>query len=398
MLAKQRPAEQADPALRPPPRVPVEQRRRHRRAEGAGSSARRSTRSSAATRACPATQSPGSTCCPRCRSTASAHRDDLRQALDRAVGDSATRRPLGRAWACSSGRRSRSSPRPRRGGRSTCRASRRKLRERYGTDPGSDRSIEARKFGGLPHLGQTFLLARRLIEAGVRLVTVMTGRRIDQAWDTHRDHFGLMKKSLLPAVRPRLLGTARGHARPRPARGHAGGGDGRVRPHAEDRPRSRAARGGQEQRPRPLAVLLHGAVRRRAASRAARCTAPPTRSPPTRATTPSTPEDIAATIYTALGIALDLELHDGQDKPYTLCTGKPIGARWGRPVEGLLGGKHPTGRFRSWRTSSDLNRHPDIAGNSRGCTSRRAVPGDSPPPGRSGSGCRRRCGHRRCRR
>ena len=38
-----------------------------------------------------------------------------------------------------------------------------------------------------------------------------------------------------------------------------------------------------------------------------------------------TPEDIAATIYTALGHDPTLELHDPQDKPYTLCTGKPIG-------------------------------------------------------------------------
>ena len=72
------------------------------------------------------------------------------------------------------------------------------VRERYGTDPGTDRGLEARKFGGLPHIGQTFLLARRLIEAGTRLVTVMTGRRIDQAWDTHRDHFGLMRRALCP--------------------------------------------------------------------------------------------------------------------------------------------------------------------------------------------------------
>ena len=37
------------------------------------------------------------------------------------------------------------------------------------------------------------------------------------------------------------------------------------------------------------------------------------------------PGEIAATIYTALGIDLVLELRDGQDKPYTLCTGKAIG-------------------------------------------------------------------------
>jgi hypothetical protein len=42
------------------------------------------------------------------------------------------------------------------------------------------------------------LLARRLIESGVRLVTLITGRRIDQAWDTPRQHFGLLKRSLCP--------------------------------------------------------------------------------------------------------------------------------------------------------------------------------------------------------
>ncbi len=45
-----------------------------------------------------------------------------------------------------------------------------------------------------------------------------------------------------------------------------------------------------------------------------------------RSNNPVTPEDVAATIYTVLGIPLDLELRGGQDKPYTLCTGKPIGA------------------------------------------------------------------------
>ena len=73
-----------------------------------------------------------------------------------------------------------------------------RVRERYGFDHAADRSLEARQFGGLPHLGQTMLLARRLIEAGVRLVTVITGRHYDQAWDTHRNHHGLLRRSLCP--------------------------------------------------------------------------------------------------------------------------------------------------------------------------------------------------------
>lgn len=72
------------------------------------------------------------------------------------------------------------------------------VRERYGLDPRNPRTKEARQFGGLPHLGQCLLLARRLIEAGVRVVTVCTGARYDQSWDTHRDHFPLLKRSILP--------------------------------------------------------------------------------------------------------------------------------------------------------------------------------------------------------
>ncbi len=72
------------------------------------------------------------------------------------------------------------------------------VRERYGLDPDNPRNKEARQFGGLPHLGQSLLLARRLIEAGVRVVTVCTGARYDQSWDTHRQHFPLLKRSILP--------------------------------------------------------------------------------------------------------------------------------------------------------------------------------------------------------
>jgi hypothetical protein len=43
-------------------------------------------------------------------------------------------------------------------------------------------------------------------------------------------------------------------------------------------------------------------------------------------------------------------------------------------------------------------RRAAIAGNSEGCTCRPADPGEPPPPGRTGSGCRRRRGRRQCRR
>src|SRR4029079_17733597 len=55
------------------------------------------------------------------------------------------------------------------------------LRDRYGRTP----------------FGQGLLLARRLVEAGVGLVTVNWARD-DAFWDTHADNFGKLKRDLLP--------------------------------------------------------------------------------------------------------------------------------------------------------------------------------------------------------
>ena len=44
------------------------------------------------------------------------------------------------------------------------------------------------------------------------------------------------------------------------------------------------------------------------------------------ARTRSRPEDMAATVYAALGIDPATEMHDGLGKPYTLCPGRPITA------------------------------------------------------------------------
>ncbi|OAI48076.1 hypothetical protein AYO44_01350 [Planctomycetaceae bacterium SCGC AG-212-F19] len=61
------------------------------------------------------------------------------------------------------------------------------LRDRYGRNP----------------LGQSCLLARRLVEAGVKLVTVCSafGGKVPQdAWDTHKDNFRSLKNKLLPPM------------------------------------------------------------------------------------------------------------------------------------------------------------------------------------------------------
>src|SRR5262249_42941485 len=48
---------------------------------------------------------------------------------------------------------------------------------------------------GRHRLGQSLLLARRLVEAGVRFVTVS-----DPGWDTHADNFKSLKNHLMPRI------------------------------------------------------------------------------------------------------------------------------------------------------------------------------------------------------
>lgn len=196
------------------------------------------------------------------------------------------------------------------------------MRERYGVDPGSDRSIEARKFGGLPHLGQCLLLARRLIEAGVRLTTVVTGRRIDQAWDTHRDHFPLLKQSLLPpfdrafsalledmaerGLLDETLVVAMGEFGRTPKLGYVTSNAG-------------AAKNGRDHWPFCYTVMFAGAGVPGGMVYGAsdRHGAYPARDP-------VTPEDIAATIYAALGVPEDTEVRDALGQPHALIRGRAI--------------------------------------------------------------------------
>jgi hypothetical protein len=66
------------------------------------------------------------------------------------------------------------------------------IRERYGIFPGY-RSTRVFAGGDAPNWGQRVLLARRLVEAGVRLVTVDC-----RWWDTHEDNFWSLKNEFLP--------------------------------------------------------------------------------------------------------------------------------------------------------------------------------------------------------
>ncbi len=196
------------------------------------------------------------------------------------------------------------------------------IRERYGLPDRVDRSVEARKFGGLPHLGQCLLLARRLIEAGVRLVTVCTGRRIDQSWDTHRQHFPLLKKSLLPytdrafsalledlaerGLLDETLVVAMGEFGRTPKLGQITSGAG-------------ADAAGRDHWPHCYTVLIAGGgIRPGTVYGASDAFAAYPKS------NAVTPEDIAATIYHALGIPPETVIYDSLDRPQVVALGTPI--------------------------------------------------------------------------
>ena len=168
--------------------------------------------------------------------------------------------------------------------------------------------------------GQSLLLARRLIQAGVSVVQANMGRV--QNWDTHGDNFGRLKKQLLPPLdravaallddlegrgllgetmvlvlgefgrTPRVVGTGRDHWAPCFSGLFAGGG----------------VRGGQ--------VI----------GRSDRIGAYP-------ATTPFAPDDVGATVYHMLGVNPAAEVRDRQDRPVQLNRGKVIAALFsGRPA------------------------------------------------------------------
>ena len=92
---------------------------------------------------------------------------------------------------------------------------------------------------GRTKLGQSLLLARRLVEAGVTFVTVDAG-----GWDTHANNFEALKTKKLPEFDRAWAGLMQDMHAPRPDEEHAGAGLGRVRPDAADQ---------QGRRPRPLA-------------------------------------------------------------------------------------------------------------------------------------------------
>jgi hypothetical protein len=172
------------------------------------------------------------------------------------------------------------------------------LRERYGMDP----------------FGQSALAARRLIEAGVRFVTITTG-----GWDTHGQNFNALSKNLLPKLDTTLSALIRDLS----DRGlleqttvYCAGEFGRTPKINKN--------SGRDHWARSMACVLAGGGFK--AGYAHGTTDPQGMAP---ATEPCTPDDISATLFHCLGIDPHMELMTPTGRPVQLF-------REGRVIEKLL--------------------------------------------------------------
>ncbi len=171
---------------------------------------------------------------------------------------------------------------------------------------------------GPSSFGQGCLLARRLIEAGVKLVTVNWARiyqpNIADLWDTHARHFPLLRERLAPAFDvgfAALLDDLQ-------ERGLLDETLVVVMSEFGRTPQINA-KGGRDHWPGCNSVLLAGAGIRGGAVWGAsdNLAMYPARDP-------VSPEDLAATIYHALGLPPEAQVVDHGGRPFPISTGRPL--------------------------------------------------------------------------
>jgi hypothetical protein len=180
-----------------------------------------------------------------------------------------------------------------------------KLRDRYGRNK----------------LGQSVLLSRRLVEAGVRFVTVYDGQYNGQEanWDAHADVFGRLKNTLIPPADQAFAAliddlTDRGLLEETLV--IAMGEFGRT-------PKINAS-AGRDHWPNCYSVVLAGGGVQGGATfgTSDKFGAYPD-------TEPVTPADLAATLYWRFGLDPAHEIVDLTGRPYKLADGQPIQALFG---------------------------------------------------------------------
>jgi hypothetical protein len=189
-------------------------------------------------------------------------------------------------------------------------------RRRYGLDDNGTRGggNGAGRAAGRNLRGQSLLLARRLVEAGIPFVNVNDFRQQGRNWDSHADNFGQHSKYLLPAadqslaaliddlddrglLESTLVVAAGEFGRTPKINGNAG------RDHWPDCYTILLAGGG----------IKGGQAYGSSDSRGAF----PDRDP-------VTPADLAATIYHRFGLSPRTEVHDRSNRPWRIADGRPL--------------------------------------------------------------------------
>lgn len=180
-------------------------------------------------------------------------------------------------------------------------------------------SVKVRDWYGRNQFGQSLLLARRLVQAGVPIVQANMG--IVQSWDTHVDNFGRLKDKLLPPLDRGLAALLDDLS----ATGLLAetlivvtGEFGRT-PKISMLPGA-SVPGRDHWAPVYTALFAGGGVRGgQVIGRSDKQAAfPVTRS--------YRPEDLGATIYHALGVDASSEIRDSLGRPMRLNNGEPIDA------------------------------------------------------------------------
>lgn len=182
---------------------------------------------------------------------------------------------------------------------------------------------KVRDWYGRHKTGQSLLLARRLVEAGVRFVTVFSGSNPGDGWDTHSDNFNRLRKTLMP---PEDQGFA-ALIEDLDQRGLLAdtlvvwSGEFGRKPHI-GRPNpavNNIGPGGRDHWPQCYSLVFAGAGVKRGFvySESDRIGEYPV-------TNPHSPGDLAATIFWALGLDAHAEIHDQLGRPFKLADGEPI--------------------------------------------------------------------------
>jgi len=188
------------------------------------------------------------------------------------------------------------------------------LRRAFALDQEPDR---VRDEYGRHLFGQGCLLARRLLEAGISLVTVYwhyEGPADSPVWDTHQNNFRHLRERLGPPTDRALAALISDLAE----RGLLDetlivcmGEFGRT-------PKINA-QGGRDHWPAVQSLVLAGG-----GIRAGMVYGASDRYGAYPADKPTTPAAVAATILHLLGVPLDLEVHDRSNRPFPICQERPI--------------------------------------------------------------------------